>query len=336
MRLLRFAGLRLLLAVPVVFGVVTVTFVLVRVLPGDPVQAFVSAGSTAKDVEEIRARLGLDTSIWQQYLTYLGGLLRGDLGTSVATGVPISTELSTRIGPTFELVFLGVGVALVISVVLGVWSAMRAHRPLDHVTRVGSLVGTALPEFWLALVLIVIGYQWLGWFPGPGGRVDRGLAPTPLTGAEAVDAALTGNLPAFTSAVAHLVLPVLTIVVGVSAALIRTIRATALEIRAAQPWACAQAHGLTGSTLVRGYLMRGTLARLPTLAALVLGNVLGGVVLVELVFSWQGMGQWLLRGLLTRDYPVVQAGVVISALVFTLAYLAADIVQAALDPRVRV
>ena len=96
--------------------------------------------------------------------------------------------------------------------------------------------------------------------------------------------------------------------------------------------ACAQAHGLTGGTLVRGYLMRGTLARLPTLAALVLGNVLGGVVLVELVFSWQGMGQWLLRGLLTRDYPVVQAGVVISALVFTLAYLVADIVQAALEP----
>jgi peptide/nickel transport system permease protein len=157
----------------------------------------------------------------------------------------------------------------------------------------------------------------------------------PLTGAEALDAVLTLDVPALGSALAHLALPVLTIAVGVSASLLRSVRAAALEIRAAAPWQTARAHGLRGRTLLHGYLLRGTLARVPTLAAIVLGNVLGGVVLVEHVFSWQGMGQWLLRGLLQRDYPVVQAGVMVIALVYAMAYLVADVLHAALDPRVR-
>lgn len=335
MRLVRYLALRLALVVPVLLGVVVLTFVLVRVLPGDPVQAFVSPSSTPEDIAAIRARLGLDVSLWQQFLDYAGGLLVGDLGTSIQSGTPVVVELATRLAPTLELVVLAVVIALGASLVLGVWSAARVGRPVDQITRVGSLVGTALPEFWLGLVLIVIGYQMLGWFPGPSGRIDRDVAPMPLTGAEALDAVLTLDVPALGSALAHLALPVLTIAVGVSASLLRSVRAAALEIRAAAPWQTARAHGLRGRTLLHGYLLRGTLARVPTLAAIVLGNVLGGVVLVEHVFSWQGMGQWLLRGLLQRDYPVVQAGVMIIALVYALAYLAADVLHAALDPRVR-
>lgn len=335
MRLLKYLGVRLALVVPVLFGVIVIAFVLVRVLPGDPVQAFVTQGSSAEDIEAIRARLGLDVSLWQQFLVYLGGLLTGDLGTSLQSGSPITVELATRVAPTLQLVFLAVAVALIISVLLGVWSAMRVNRPIDHASRLGSLVGTALPEFWLGLVLIVIGYQQLNWFPGPTGRIDQSVAPAPLTGAELIDAALTLNGPAFASAFQHIFLPMLTIVVGVSASLLRSVRAAALQIRAAAPWQTATAHGVSGRPLFYGYLLRGTLARIPTLVAIVIGNVLGSVVLVEYVFSWQGMGQWLLRGLLTRDYPVVQAGVVIIALVYAIAYLIADLVQAALDPRVR-
>lgn len=335
MSIARYLAVRLALVVPVLVGVVIATFLLVRVLPGDPVQAFVTPSSTPEDIEAIRVRLGLDASLWEQFVRYAQGLLTGDLGTSIQSGAPVTAELATRIGPTFELVLVSVAIAVVLSVIIGVWSALRVGRPIDHVSRVGSLVGTAMPEFWLGLMLIAIGYQQLHWFPGPTGRIGRGLSPTPFTGAEAVDALLTWNIPALLSAVSYLALPVLTIVIGVSASLVRTVRAAAIEILAAAPWQTAVAHGVHGSALIGGYLLRGTLARIPTLIAIVLGNVLGASVLIEYVFSWQGMGQWLLRGLLYRDYPVVQAGVVIIAVVYAVAYLIADLVQALLDPRVR-
>ncbi|WP_440709909.1 ABC transporter permease [Herbiconiux sp. YIM B11900] len=335
MRIARYIAIRIALVVPVLLGVIVLTFLLVRVLPGDPVQAFVGPNTTAEDLDAIRQRLGLDAPLWSQFLDYLGGIFVGDFGTSIQTGVPVSTELAFRLAPTLELVFLGVGLAVVVAIVIGIISALRVNSPLDHTSRITSLVGTAMPEFWLGLILIVIGYQQLGWFPGPSGRIGRGLNPTPITGAEAVDALLTGNGPALGSALLYLVLPVLTIAVGVTASLLRSVRSAAIDIRAAAPWSTARAHGISGRPLVTGYLLRGTVSRIPTLAALVLGNVLGGVVLVEYVFSWQGMGQWLLRGLLYRDYPVVQAGVVIIALVYAVAYLVADVIHAALDPRVR-
>ena len=335
MRIGRYIGQRLLLVLPVLLGVLVLSFFLVRVLPGDPVQQFVTPGMTDADIEALRVRLGLDSSLLVQFGEYLGGLFTGDLGTSIQSGAPIATELATRVAPTFQLVVLSVGVALVLALFLGIWSALRVDRPLDQVTRVSSLVGTAMPEFWFGLVLIVIGYQYLDLFPAPSGRIDPDLAPTPLTGAELIDGLLTLDMPAVGSALWHLALPMLTIVVGVSASLIRTVRAAALDILAAPAWQTARAHGVGGSTLLRGYLVRGTLARIPTLVVIVFGNVLGGVVLVETVFSWQGMGQWLLRGLLYRDYPVIQAGIAIIAVVYALAYLVADLAQAVLDPRVR-
>lgn len=335
MRLARYILVRLLLFIPVVLGVVAFTFFAIRVLPGDPVQAFVGPATTADDLAALKERLGLDLPVWQQFINYASGLFTGDFGTSIQTGTPIATELAWRLGPTFEIVLLGVGLALVVSLVLGITAALRVNGPLDHVSRVGSLVGSALPEFWLALILIMIGYAFLGWFPGPTGRIGRDLQPTPITGAEFVDALLTGNLPSLASATHYLMLPVLVVAIGATAALFRSVRSSALDVMSAEPYTAARAHGIHGSLLVRGYLLRGTLARIPTLVALVFGAILGTVVLIEYVFSWQGMGQWLLRGLLYRDYPVVQAGVAIIALVYATAYLIADVIQAALDPRVQ-
>lgn len=335
MRIARYIAIRIALLIPVMLGVVILTFFLVRILPGDPVQAFVGPTTSAADVEAIRERLGLDAPLWSQFLTYFGGLFVGNLGTSIQTGATVSSEIALRLAPTLELVILGVAVAIIVAIGLGLLSALRVNRPVDQVTRVVSLVGTALPEFWLGLILIVIGYQTLGWFPGPSGRIGSDFSVTPITGAEAVDALITGNFAALGSALTYLALPVLTIAIGVSASLLRSVRAAAIDIRGAAPWATARAHGISGRPLIGGYLMRGTLSRLPTLAALVLGNVLGSVVLVEVVFSWQGLGQWLLRGLLFRDYPVVQAGVAIIALIYAVCYLIADVIHAILDPRVR-
>jgi peptide/nickel transport system permease protein len=335
-RILRFVGRRLLQLIPVLLGVVVLTFLLVRVLPGDPIRTILGPNATEADAAAARARFGLDQPLWRQFLDYVSGLVTGDFGTSIQSGTAVGDEMAVRIGPTLELVVIAVAIAVVLATVLGIWSARRADRLGDHSIRVFALVGNSIPEFWLGLVLILVGYSMLGWFPAPSGRVDPDTGLTPLTGADLVDAVLTANGPAMASAAAHLVLPVLTLVIGVTAPLLRSVRASALEILHSDAYTAAAAHGLPQRTLLRGYLVRSALVRLPALAALVFGTAIGSTVLVEYVFSWQGFGQWALRGLLYRDYPVVQASVLVIALMYVLVFLIADVIHAMLDPRVRI
>lgn len=336
MRLFRFVARRLLQLVPVLLGVVVVTFLLVRVLPGDPIRTILGPNATEADAAAARARYGLDQPLWRQFLDYLRGLATGDLGTSIQSGGSVGSELALRVGPTLELVVLALAVALVVATVLGIWSARRAHRIGDHSIRVLALAGNSLPDFWLGLVLILVGYSVLGWFPAPSGRVDPDTNLTPVTGADLVDAVLTANGPAFGSALRYLALPVATLSIVIVAPLLRSVRASALEVLHSEAYAAAAAHGLPDRLLWRGYLVRAALSRLPALAALVFGFGIGSTVLIEYVFSWQGFGQWALRGLLFRDYPVVQASVLVIAAGYVLVFLAADVVHAMLDPRVRI
>lgn len=336
MRLLRFTARRLLLLVPVLLGVTLLTFLLVRVLPGDPVRTILGPNATPEDVTAARVRFGLDKPLVAQYWDYLKGLLTGNFGTSIQSGRPVSQEMAHRLGATLELVTIGLGVAIVVAVVLGIACALRPNSLGDHVARVGSLIGNAMPDFWLGLVLILVAYNALHWVPAPTGRVDPAAGLRPLTGADLVDAAITGNGPAFTSAVAHIALPALTLAVVVCASLLRSVRSSALEVRSSTAFTAAMAHGISGRKLIRGYLTRPALVRLPTLAALVFGNLLGSTVLIEYVFSWQGLGQWALNGLQYRDYPVVQAAVFVIALGYVVVFLIADVIHAALDPRVRI
>ncbi|MEU4534507.1 ABC transporter permease [Streptosporangium sp. NPDC023825] len=336
MRILRFLLGRLLQLVPVLIGVVVLTFLLVRVLPGDPIRTILGPNATEADAAAARARFGLDQPLWRQFLDYAGGLFTGDFGTSIQSGAPVGSEMAVRVGPTMELVVIALVVALVLATVLGIWSARNAGRFGDHTVRVAALVGNSVPEFWLGLVLVLVGYSVLGWFPAPSGRVDPDTDLSLITGADLLDAALTANGPAFVSALEHLVLPVATMVIVIVAPLLRSVRASALEVLASEAYAAAAAHGLGNRLLLRGYLVRATLVRLPALAALVFGFSIGSTVLVEYVFSWQGFGQWALRGLLYRDYPVVQASVLVIALFYVVVFLVADVVHAVLDPRVRI
>lgn len=336
MRILRFVARRLVQLIPVLIGVVVLTFLLVRVLPGDPIRSILGPNATEADAAAARARFGLDQPLWRQFLDYVGGLLTGDFGTSIQSGTSVGDEMALRIGATMELVVIAVTIAVLVAIWLGIRSARRADRLGDHTVRVFALVGNSIPEFWLGLVLILVGYSMLGWFPAPSGRVDSDANLTPLTGADLIDAIITGNGPAIGSAAAHLVLPVLTLVIGVTAPLLRSVRASALEVLHSEAYAAAAAHGLPPKTLLRGYLRRAALVRLPSLAALVFGTAIGSTVLVEYVYSWQGFGQWALRGLLYRDYPVVQASVLIIAFCYVLVFLIADVIHAMLDPRVRI
>lgn len=335
MRILRYALRRLALLIPVLLGVSILTFVLVRILPGDPVRTIMPATATPADIAAARERLGLDRSIVEQYWIWLDDLLHGDLGTSFQTGVPVRTELGSRIGPTFELVTLALLLALVIAVPLGLLAARRARRLPDHVVRFTALAGGAVSEFWLGLLLILIFYNYAGVAPAPDGRIAPGLGLESITTMEPVDAVLTGNWPALTSSLSHLVLPVVTLAIVSSAALTRGVRASALEVLSSDAYRCAEAHGLRRRALLVRYTLRGSLVGLPALAALIYGYLLGGAVLVEYVYSWQGFGQWALNGLLVRDYPVIQVFVLVAATFYVLVFLVADIIQALLDPRVR-
>lgn len=335
MRLLRFTVRRLLLLIPVLIGVTLVTFILVRVLPGDPVRTILGPTATPADLRAARVRFGLNKPLVVQYWDYLRGLLAGNFGTSIQSGQAVGHEIGVRLGATLELVVVSLVIALVAAVVFGIMTAVRHGRFEDHAIRIGSLIGSALPEFWIGLVLILLFYNYWHLAPVPSGQIDPNIGVRSVTGASLLDGLLTGNGAATRSGLGHLVLPALTLALVVCASLIRTVRASALEVRASTPYTAAVAHGITGRRLLSAYLVRATMVRLPTLAALVFGGLLGSTVLVEYVFGWQGLGEWALRGLQYRDYPVVQAAVFIYAFAYVIVFLIADIVHTALDPRVR-
>lgn len=320
--------------IPVLVGVSILVFVLVRVLPGDPIRTIVPETATEADIAAARERYGLDKPIVTQYWIFISNAVQGDFGTSFQTGRSVASEMAEKIPPTLELTTYALLIALALSVGLGLLAATRAGGILDHSSRIASLVGTSLPEFWLGILFIFFYYLW-GVAPPPSGRLDPGITLQAVTGLSLIDSLLTGNWAAFTSSLRHLVLPVATLVVVITGPLLRSVRAASLDVLDSNAYTCSVAHGLPSGRRFRSYVARPALASLPTLAALIYGNLLGGAIMIEYVFSWQGFGQWALRGLVIRDYPVIQAFVLTVATFYVLIFLVADIVHALIDPRVR-
>lgn len=336
MRLLRFSAWRLLSIGPVLIGVVTFTFLLVRILPGDPVGTLLGPNSNAQDRIDLTARLGLDRPMYVQYFHFVSDLFHGNFGKSIQTGRPVVEELGAIFPATLELILFSLFIALIIGVTLGLTSALREKKASDRFIRIATLVGNSMPEFWMGLILILIFYGWLGIVPAPSGRLDTGIMVSKITGMEFVDSILTFNKAAFASSGRHLFLPVLTIIFVISAPITRSIRASALEVIASDSFIAAKAHGLGGWALIRKYLVRNSLISLPTLSAIIFGFMLGSIVLVETVFAWQGFGQWALKGLSLRDYPVIQFTVMTVAFFYTIAFFIADVVHSILDPRIAI
>jgi peptide/nickel transport system permease protein len=334
-RLVRYVLRRLALLVPVLIGVSILTFVLIRVLPGDPVRTIMPPTATPADIVAAKHRFGLDKSLPDQYWIWFKGLLHGNLGTSFQTGVDIRTEFLHRIGPTFELVTLALMLAIAAAIPIGLYAATHTRRPADQAVRIASISAGAVSEFWLGLLLILVFYNDLHIAPAPVGRLGPGITVHSITSMELVDSVLTGNGRAFSSAFSHAVLPVVTLAIVSSAPLIRGVRASALQVLGSEAYRCAVSHGLSRRVLLLRYTLRGALVGLPTLAALIYGNLIGGAVLVEYVYSWQGFGQWALNGLQLRNYPVIQTFVLVSAVFYVLVFLVADVVHAMLDPRVK-
>lgn len=336
MSLWRYALRRVLLLVPVLIGITIVAFALTHVVPRNPVYALVGTFADQRLVDETIKRYGLDQPLPVQYMRYMGNLLQGDLGISIRTGRPVIDEIRLRLPATLELTTLALLLALAGALLLGTIAALHYGRATDTVARILALIGNSLPEFWLGLIFVFVFYYLLGWAPPPIGRLASGVTPpTPLTNFYLVDALLTGNFPALRSSLAQIALPVLTLAFVVMAPIMRTVRANVLEVLDAPYVRCANAHGLKPRRVLLTYVLRNALLSVVTLVAIIYGYLLGGAVLIEKVYSWPGLGQWAADAILTQDYPVVQAFVLLAAAFYVLVYLVADLMLALIDPRIR-
>lgn len=336
--MIRFLLRRALTALVVLLGTTFVTFLLARVVPADPALAYLGPKARPEEVAAIHAKLGLDRSWPIQYAHYLTDLVRGDWGTSIGTKQPVLHEIVTRLPATLELLAAAMLLACVAGIALGVVAAVRHNRFTDHVIRLLAIGGVSMPAFWLGLLMQVVVFGQLGWFELTG-RTDPDLEFTDplstITGFHVVDALITGNMTAFTDALSHLVLPALTLAAYPIGVIARMTRASMLEVLAADHVRAARAYGIGERTIAWRIALKAALPPTATVAGLTLAYSLTGAFFVEVVFNWPGLGQFAATSLLNVDYPAIMGITLLGAAGYILVNLAVDLVQARLDPRVR-
>jgi peptide/nickel transport system permease protein len=334
---LKLVGRRLIVAVPGLVGVIVVTFLLNRALPGDPAAFFAGPAATQQAIQEIRVKLGLDRSIPEQFVLYVRDLARGDLGKSLTTGQPVVSDLVARLPASIELTLCGLILAVSVALPLGVLSATRPGSIFDHASRVLTTAGVSLPIFFTGLLLVYVFYYLLGWAPAPLGRLDAfSTPPANITGFFLVDAALARDPALFVAAARQLVLPTVTLGLFAMAPIARMTRAAMLGVLGSDFVRTARASGLAPHTVLVTYALRNALLPVVTLLGMVFSFLLGANVLVEKVFAWPGIGSYALEALIASDYAPVQGFVLTMATLYVLLNLGIDVVYGLIDPRVRI
>ena len=327
---------RILAMIPALVGVVICIFLLTRVLPGDPARTLAGEQADAASVEKIRADMGLDQPLITQFFSYIGDLLRGDLGFAWHTGHTVVEDLASRLPATAELALVAILIALVIAVPLGIVSAVCRDRWIDHVGRVISLVGASMPLFWLGLLVIYFFYFTLGIAPAPIGRISSGVnPPTEVTGLFLVDSLLSGDTVAFSSSLQSIIWPALVLATGSIAMISRMTRSAMLEVLGQDYVRTARSKGLAPRFVIGKHAFRNASPSVVTVVGLEFGQLLGGAVITETIFSWPGVGSYVTQSIMATDYAPVQAFTLLAAAIFLVVNLIVDLVNAAIDPRVR-
>jgi len=303
---IRFLIRRLLLTIPVLIGVATLVFSLIHLVPGDPVQAMLGESASPQDVAQLRTKLGLDRPLYEQYVTFAAGVVRGDLGVSLRTNQPVTTVIFERMPATMELAVSAMVVAIVFAIPLGIIAAVRKDTRIDHAATTLALVGISMPTFWLGPLLAIIFSVWLGWFPVSG----RGT-------------------------LANLVLPAITLGAPLAAILARMTRASVLEELRELYVLAARARGVSEARAVLAHAFRNSLIPIVTVIGLQFGAVLTGAVITETIFAWPGVGRLLVQSISARDYPAVQGCILLIALTYVSMNLLIDVLYGFLDPRIR-
>ncbi len=327
---------RFLSLLPVLLGITFIAFAVLHFIPGDAVIVRLGERATTAQILALRQQLGLDQPFWSQYFHFLSRLLHGDLGNSLISGIPIVEELSTRWPATLELAIAAILIALALGIPTGIIAAVYVNRWPDHFTRVISLIGVSVPVYWLALLLVYLFAVTLNWMPASDRlSTDLSLSFISRTGLYTLDALLTGNLQVFGNTIIHLTLPAFTLSTISLAAIARITRSAMLETLSQNYIRTAKAKGLSPLRIVSIHALKNALLPISTVTGLQFGTLLGGAILTETIFAWPGIGAWLYEGILNRDYPVVQSGIIVMATVFVILNVLVDIGYRWIDPRIR-
>lgn len=317
-------------------GLLAVTFVIGRLMPIDPVVAAGGADLNAEQYARLRVELGLDAPLYQQFLHFVGRLLQGDFGHSFLTGNPVAQDIMRVFPATVELATLGTLIGACIGIPAGILAAVKQGGPIDALVRMLTLIGYSMPVFWKGLMLLLVFYVLLGWAEGPGryGIAYEGLVPV-VTGLLLIDAAIAGDTGAWSDALAHLVLPALSLGYGAGAYLARMTRSFVLEQLRQEYVTTARVKGMSEPRIVLRHVLPNCGVQLVTTLALTYGLLLEGAVLTETVFAWPGLGQYMTRAMFNADMNAVLGGTFVIGTAFVLLNLLSDIAYRWLDPRAR-
>ena len=337
MERLKFIGKRLIYLVVMLFGVATLVFILTKMIPGDPTVANLSqrALNDPEVVAAYRAKYGLDQPVFVQYILYIKNLLHLDLGTSIRTNKPVLDELARCYPATIELALFAIILAALLGILFGVISAMKRNSILDQVVRALSVTGVSIPSFWFALLVLYFFYYKLHIFPGPGRLSNSFSAPATMTGMYVIDSLIEGNPAKALDALQHLILPGLVLAAFTMGLITRTTRSNLLDVMSTDYIRTARAKGLSRVGLIVRHALGNALIPVLTVIGLGLGNLLGGMVLVETIFNWPGVGQFAYESVLSVDYPSIIGVALLIALNYMVINTVVDILYGVIDPRVR-
>lgn len=330
----RYAVRRALTIIPVLLGVSLLVFSFIHLIPGDPALTMLGERATPEKVEEVRRQLGLDRPLTEQYLIYLGKIVRGDLGISIVRGDPVLTDLLRRFPATVELATSAIFLALLFGIPIGIISSVWRNSLMDSLSRVWALAGVSMPIFWLGLMLAWFFGVQLRWLP-TGFRLDTGTAFEPWTNFVILDAALQGNWSVLRDALRHLILPAVALATIPLAVIARMTRASMLEVLSQEYIRTAEAKGLTQAAVILRHALRNALLPVLTVVGLQVGHLLAGAILTETIFSWPGIGLWVYEAIESRDYAIVQGTSLFIAVIFVVVNLLTDVLYAAVDPRIK-
>ncbi len=325
---------RLATLLPVMVGISVIVFFFIHLIPGDPAVIMAGDYATPQQIAELRVYLGLDEPLPAQYLRYIWRLLHGDLGRSITTRNPITSELATRLPASAELAFAAMFIAILVGIPAGIVSAMRRGSLADAVSMAGALIGVSMPVYVLGLIAMWLFAFKLGWLP-VGGRLAAELQLQRVTGFFLLDGLLTGNYLASINALKHLAVPAMTLSTVPMAIIARITRSSLLDCLSQDYIRTARGKGLAEPRIVVRHALKNGMLPVVTVIGLQIGVILSGAVLTETIFSWPGIGRWVYEAITKRDYPVIQGMTLFIGIVFLFTSLLVDCLYALLDPRIR-
>ncbi len=324
---------RLLMLIPVLIGMSIIVFSIIHAIPGDPASAMLGERASQTSIDRINAHYGLDKPLVVQYVVYVKNLLQGDLGDSIRTQRPINTEIWRYLAATLELAFVSMIIAIFFGVNLGIFAAWKQNSWVDYMGMIIAIVGVSMPIFWLGLMEQWIFSAELGWLPSTG-RTNARDPVEAVTNLYVIDALIAGRMDQLWDVIKHLILPGIALGTIPMAIIARMTRSSMLEVMRSDYIRTARAKGLKGFTIVYKHCLKNALIPVLTVAGMQMGFLLGGAVLTETIFGWPGVGRYIYDAIGFRDYPVIQSGILIVAVIFVVINLLVDLLYTAIDPRV--